>query len=534
MVLMSGNKTDMTAFNKKRETYVVLGALCKEPSLLNQKEVTLTPDDFLQEIHKIIFMAIHNLIKSDVHVNKITASDIDNYLNSYPNKYAKWKEMNAYEYMEKSINSANPSVFMVNYSRLKKYSLLRYAVESGIGIEEIYNYEETDFEKISEQVSEIDETSVEELMDRLSMKFIKFREGFEMGTELNEFKVGDDVDSLLAELQETPDYGLPFRNLFYNHLFRGMNKGRFYLRSADTGGGKTRQSLADLCTIAFSEFFDYQKGWISTGECFPVLFISTELNKRELQQIILSHITGISGDVIKDGKYTGEIKERVIYGLELMKQAEYYFVHIDDFSVGDIQAVIEKYIIKHNIEYIAFDYIQMTAKLSRTTQKLFETNMRPDEILLFLATELKKICDKYNVFMVSSTQLNRNGSDVTKRNASSLSGGSATATKIDVGMQSFPVLDRDLKDVQHIVSNGFNKVKPNFAHWIYKNRLGRDNVIVWTNLDLDTTRETALFVTDFNYKLLPEIKLVSINESGISSETINVHDESEDEDDLPY
>ena len=44
--------------------------------------------------------------------------------------------------------------------------------------------------------------------------------------------------------------------------------------------------------------------------------------------------------------------------------------------------------------------------------------------------------------------------------------------------------------------------KPNYSHWVYKNRSGMSNVIIWSYMNLGNMREEPLFVTDMDYNLL--------------------------------
>lgn len=87
---------------------------------------------------------------------------------------------------------------------------------------------------------------------------------------------------------------------------------------------------------------------------------------------------------------------------------------------------------------------------------------------------------------------------------------SATADKVDFGLISFKVRDDDRKELKHILEGGFFKT-PNFSHWVYKNRGGRDNIIIWTHMNLGTLREEVLFVTDLDFILQDKIKQTIIN-----------------------
>lgn len=81
---------------------------------------------------------------------------------------------------------------------------------------------------------------------------------------------------------------------------------------------------------------------------------------------------------------------------------------------------------------------------------------------------------------------------------------SATADKVDHGVMVFRVTAKDLDNLKHILERpGWNNKKPNFCHYVYKNRGGsRVGVIIWTRYNGGVIREDELFVTDLDYNLL--------------------------------
>ena len=276
--------------------------------------------------------------------------------------------------------------------------------------------------------------------------------------------------------------------------------------------GKTRAAIKDVCTVACKEIYVTGKGWISLGPACPTLFISTELDKEEVQLIMLAFITGISDSVIKDGNYDAGTALRLKKGLEVIKEAPLFASYIEDFSISDIEMKIEQYIIKENVEYVAFDYIQMVPKLSKTMQQNFGQNLREDQILVHFSAALKNIAARYDIFLESSTQLNRSSKDIENRDATSLRGSMATADKVDYGVLLFGVTAQDKTNLKHILSKGFaNKKEPNFSHWVYKNRAGLKNVVLWTHMDLGTMREELLFATDYEYNLIADFVPLEIN-----------------------
>ncbi|PED64015.1 DnaB-like helicase C-terminal domain-containing protein [Priestia megaterium] len=514
--------TNMNTLNPPRAIYSVIGNLCKNPQSLRNPEIYLSERDFAAEFHKVVFSAIYNLAFTSAETTNINEIDIDNYLASYPNLYKVWEKHNGLSYVKDSMEHANPDTFKSNYDRLKKFSLLRHYVENGFDVSDLYNYTSLDLQEQDKGMKKIDKMTVQEIIDHYSIKMMNVRDAFNVGQESKNFRAGDDLDTLLDDLNKAPEYGYPFQNGFYNSIFRGMRKRKFMLRSAGTGTGKTRQALLDMCTVACDETYDFEaEDWVSSGPSYPALFISTELEKREVQTIMIAYISGIDEEVIKDGKYAQPVLERLKYAIEVLKRAPIYCVYVDDFSIYDIEEIIERHIIEYNTQFVAFDYIQITPKLSRTMAQAFGTHLREDQILVQFSAALKILANKYEVFLESSTQLNRSAKEAENRDTTSLRGGAATADKVDVGLMTFKVNAKDRDNIKHILERGFFE-QPNYSHWVYKNRGGRSGVIIWTNMDLGTMRETTLFVTDLDYNLL-DIKEVEIDYTQFD----------EDEDELP-
>lgn len=59
----------------------------------------------------------------------------------------------------------------------------------------------------------------------------------------------------------------------------------------------------------------------------------------------------------------------------------------------------------------------------------------------------------------------------------------------------------DHAELKHILGSGVYD-KPNYSHWIYKNRSGLNHCIIWSKMNLGTIREEPLFVTDTDFNLL--------------------------------
>lgn len=489
--------------NSPRATYSVIGNICQNPQLLREPEVDLTQDDFETEFHKVLFSAINNLTYSDMDVKGINEIDIDNYLSEFPQLYKVWSDQEGLSYVHESIKHSNESTFKSNYERVKKFSILRTYEQQGISAADLYNYEDDDLSARQEAMKNLDNMSINQIIEHFTMKVIELREKFHNDEDVRDFTAGDGIDGLLERLTEVPEFGNPFQNGFYNTIFRGKRKNKYMLRSADTGTGKTRQALADMCYASASQIYNIDKDkWMYNGPSESTLFISTELEKEELQTVMLAIITGVNQDVIKDGAYSKSLKARLQHGIEIIKQMPLFCVYIDDFSVSDIEMIIEKYIIQQDVMEVAFDYIQMTPKLSKSMADTFGVNLREDQVLVQLSSALKILANKYNVYITSSTQLNRNTNEYEDRGPKALRGGSATADKADHGVITFIATKKDHKNLKHILEQGFNETIPNYSHWIYKNRSGKNKLVIWSYMNLGNMREEVLFVTDTDFNIV--------------------------------
>lgn len=487
--------------NPKQNIYGLLGNLCNEPDLLIDADVHLTEKDFVSEFQKVVFFAINNLIAENGTLNKITEFDIDTYLKTSDKYYTIWKNNNGVDYVQDARSLSSSETFRTNYHMTKKFTILREYVENGIDISDILDLETTDADIISEQQQAMFEITENELIEHFTKKALNVRETLQDSVDngVKYFQIGDDLEGLKDRINASPEFGYPFRNPFFNTLFNGKRKGKFFLQSGASGFGKTRQSLMELLYTSCSEMVDSETGkWTKLPAPRPSLFISTELEKEELQLQMLSFITKIMPDVISAGHYPEFVANEIDHAIKVMKEAPLYIIEMEEFDTNDIRNEIERYILNYGVEYINFDYIQMNPKLSVSMQKKFGHKMQDDQMLLEISRVLKNIAKEYDVFISSSTQLNASHSEINpevSRTQNALRGSKAIADKIDYGVILAPPTEKDLKKTDNIDS----PERPNMSYWVYKNRNNLKNIVIWSKIDLGTMRETFLFATDYQY-----------------------------------
>ena len=180
-----------------------------------------------------------------------------------------------------------------------------------------------------------------------------------------------------------------------------------------------------------------------------------------------------------------------------------YVECIPDFSLEDIENIIKKHIRDHEIKSCFFDYIHTSMKiLEEITRRSGGVRLREDNILFMLSTRLKDICNQYNIFIMSATQVNQDYQTSETPDQNLLRGAKSIADRIDVGMLLLPVAQKDVESLQQILStNGFEV--PSLKISVYKNRRGRYKAIyLWCKADLGICSIQPMFATDWGYGLI--------------------------------
>lgn len=498
----------MSNLNPIRAIYTVIGSICQDTELLRDKDIQIKPDDFMQQLHQIVFKAVNNIVynASGDKVTNVTAVDIDNYLSSYPTQYKIWNDQNGFDYIQNCLEHANKETFKQSYDRLKKMSVLRAYVERGFDVSDLYDYSSDDFLSQERSLKELDNMELKDIFEHFTLKNLQIKDAYNIETEGKQFKAGTNIAELLDRFKAGIEYGAPYPNGFENFLFRGQRKGKVVLRSGSTGTGKTSVSIANMVNNAVNKIYKNGK-WEYNGVSLPSLFISTELDEDELNVIALSFITGIPRKVIVDGLFTKEQEKLLKEAGKLLSESPLHMYHIPNFSIADIEEIIERNVLDNNVGYISFDYLQLTSKLAVTTSELYgKRQLREDQILLYLSTSLKNLAEKYNVYIETATQLNRNSKEEDNWDATSIRGGSAQVDKVDSAQILIKAKEKHLEKVSYIIEKlGFGK-PINYMRVCYKNRAGLDGVIMWSNLNLSTVREECLFVTDLDYNIIEDVE----------------------------
>ncbi len=478
----------------------LIGNIYNNPRLLEKDDkYHFTEKDFVNEFHQIVFASLYNLYQLGAKTLSIQA--VESYLSTRPKAEAIYKANKGAEYILKCSEIADINQFDYYYNKLKKMSLLRAYNDLGLNLDWLYDPDSLDTKELQQQSDKLDNMSLEEISDLINNKIDAIKMEYVQNVSDGGSQIGDGIDELLEELKSTPAVGYPLYGKFMNTITRGARLGKFYLRSAATGVGKTRTMIADACYIGCGQMYDLNTNkWISIGAPQNTLFIATEQDLQECQTMCIAFLAGVDEEhILKAEYYTGEW-ERVQKASMLLKQSKIYFECLPDFTLTMIENIIKKHIRENQVQYVFFDYIHSSASILMEVGGAHGVkNLREDNVLFLLSSKLKDIAVQYGVFMMSSTQLNGDFKTSDTPDQSLLRGSKAIADRVDAGMIMLDVTSDDIEKIKPFCDKN-NVPIPNVKMSVYKVRQGRwKSIYLWMNAQKEYCRYNPVFVTDWRY-----------------------------------
>ena len=395
----------------KNTVLQIFGSLMQSPLLLSEVDkYHLTPEDFSSPFEKYIFAAINNLyIKG---VKKITVMDIDNYLIAHEGAYQIFQSNNGIEYLTDAEELAVYENFNYYYTRLKKFNAIRDLQLTGFNTEKIYPESLVD-DKREEKLEKFEKMSVNDIFTQLRLNFSKVEDNYSNDSGKVTVKASHNILGLIEELKNSPEVGINLQGDIFNTAVRGGRKGKFYIRSAGTGVGKTRSMLGDACYIAYPIRYNTKTDkWEYCGGCEKVLYIGTEQTYDELQTIILAYLSGVNEEKILFGTFNEEEEIRLKQAAWIMEKYEDNLIidQLPNPNIAQIKSTIRSHFLMDEVENVFYDYIFSSAALLSEHSGL---GVREDVILGYLSTALKDIAVELNVFLMSATQVNRKAEEQT-------------------------------------------------------------------------------------------------------------------------
>ena len=489
--------------DEKNTVLQIFGCLLKNPSILGQTDkYILSLSDFSTSFERKLFATIYSLYEQGA--KNVGIVDIDNFIKDSPSSYAIWEKEHGVEYLQDAEELSDLENFDYYYNKLKKINVLKTLKKQGYDISQFYE-EDTlnpDYQKINERFETL---TAKDIINSLRKNLISIEQATGINQENKVNSANYNIAELVKNLKSTPDTGPRLQGKYFNTIVRGARAGKFFLRSAASGVGKTRNMVGDACYLAYPIRYNDTKGeWEWGGGCEKVLYIATEQEQEEIQTMILSYISGVNENSILYGMYNEEEEDRIkkaIWVMETYKD-NLQICQMPNPNIEQVRYVVRSQVLEHDIQNVFYDYIFSNPALLNEFRDL---RVREDVALGLFSSALKDLAVELNIFIMTATQLNANGEDATRsiKNESAIRGARSIVDKVDMGC----IMCRPTEEELNILG-AISYETPNLVTDVYKMRRGRyTQVRIWSIQDLGTCRKEDLFVTNSRLEIVDVFNL---------------------------
>ena len=493
----------------------VIGCLMYKP-LLFLEYPDIQPQDFDFKPAKVCLFAIKKLYEAGA--TELSPLEVEQEIERSGSAAAQaYKNENGLNFLKESYEYAKLSNFKVFYNRLKKNALLRELQKAHYDISEYFIADKdiNDPMHEAELIEKLEHATIEEILNNVEKNYNEIRNKFTNGNS-RQSNPAEGVMTLIDDLKKSPSIGPSLEGKIFSTVCRGAREGCFFLKSASTSAGKSRTSIFDACHIAYPKRWSHEKNAFieeiqANGEPRQprkILFIVTEMDKEELQTIMLAYLSGVDEDHILTGNYDlGELT-RVKQAAKIIEEYSGYFIieEISDPNLQNVEATIRKYATVDEVKYVFFDYIHSTASMINQFSK---NNIREDVILMMMANQLKQLAKDYGLFIFSATQVNAlamGDDEMNFKDEKSIRGAKAIADKADMGYVMTRVSEKGWQSIvgtlqqaarAGTIDRDIIDHPPTHVLDIYKMRRGRYKMIrIWCNIHLGTGARKDLFITN--------------------------------------
>lgn len=502
-------KSDINKYYDTRNACYLLSCLLKNPKLALSKDKPYDEDFFINRTHKALYLVVENLAKMGVETIKL--ADIETYLATHDQlTYARFFGEVGDEtewilsLLEMDTIEGNYHYY---YDILQKFAYLRAKLESGQDVTDILDMSEIDSRILDEQYEHFVDMTLEEIIRHYDRLNLEVKHKFSRRSEEDSCHAGEDIDSLLEELAESPDYGWRLSlGRYCDNLVRGARRGNLVVESRNSGTGKTRDALFQCVLLSCHTIWNHETQQFEEnpyGDIVPSLYFGTELKlHREVKPIILAFISGVESGKIKKQTLTKEEQERVNRAKEILKESPLYLEREPNYDCMFLENMIENYVTKYDVGAIMIDYVELTPPMiSEYVRMTRGLQAREDSVLLNVSTVLKNLAEEFDVFIKIYTQISDNARrDETIRDSGAIKGSKSLQVRADLGLVVMRPTDKELMKIEPIMSV-LKCEEPDICLHVYKNRDGDiAEFKVWCKLNLGNYHLQELFVTDWYYR----------------------------------
>lgn len=495
------------------DAMMLLGCFANRPNLMLSNKYKIGDNDFRckgcddAKFHNILYRTMYNLVASGAE--EIDNVVVDTFLRSYPKQYEICKQYDFMSFIPEIKRVASDKNVAYHYDVVRKFAMLREYKATGFDIHEIYD--ETKDE--ASQRNKLNSISLRDIDEYFESKCLAIKRNFISTDNVEHYKAGDDFEFTKEAFKTTPRLGLSFQSPYLNDIYRGIMG--LTLRSGASGSGKTTLSIGDACMSGIKYYYDLEKQKYVTNKSYigNVLFINTEMDLREeLDIMFISWISGVSRNKIMDGIYHGDEEERVDKARQILELSGIYVVDNPEFTAKTLEEIIEDYIINKNVKLVVFDYVQNQGYVANELAEESGIPMREDMVLLTLTDRLKQLSRKYNIPILTGTQLNGRELEMPYPTEACLAGGKSQVRKADCSMIITPLTEKQMNEIEPYIATYPDLPKPNLIVHNIKGRASRfpKYIRVYQYVDLGTGRSQDLYVTTKDLQPITSIERLKI------------------------
>lgn len=215
-------------------------------------------------------------------------------------------------------------------------------------------------------------------------------------------KFGEGTRERLMKRRENPEEvsGLPIGWKQWDKVTQGFANNDLAVFVAPSGVGKSTLLL------------NFAERLIQTG--LKGLYIDTEMQNEEQEDRLLSILSGVPNEEIRNGFYGqdteyGRAEDKIRKVDEATAYLEgdnacLWHINTPEFTIEKITALIKQYKKKYDIDFVVFDYIKMPSSGSAMKENQSEWQQ-----LGFLSSALKEVANMLKIPVLTAVQTNRGG-----------------------------------------------------------------------------------------------------------------------------
>ena len=349
----------------------VLGSLMLDREAITRIADQLSPDDFYDHRHELIYLAMLELYEARSSIDILTVS----------NRLEAKKELERIggtTYLTEIVNSVPSASHIVHYANIVRHKgTLRKLINASNEINVLGFREEEDLDLLLDQA--------EQRLFSVSQKY--FKQNF---VSLNEVlhETFERIDELHREKGKLRGVPTGFHDL--DNLLGGLQKSDLVILASRPSMGKTSLAL------------DIARN-LGVESKIPVGIFSLEMSKAQLVDRLLASEAGVSLWKMRTGRLSDEGQnndfERIGHAMGRLSEAPIFIDDSASSNVMEIRTKARRLKAEHDLGLIIVDYLQLMESRSNQDNRVQEVSE--------ISRALKSLARELNVPVLALSQLSR-------------------------------------------------------------------------------------------------------------------------------